>query len=162
MEVMARRAFVPVTAKVLGTAHRVLYRLSGGRIGATIWSLPVVLLTTTGRKTGKARTTALCTLRVDDDFVVIASFGGMERHPDWWLNLEHTPRATLQIGRQHVIVDARTATGEERARLWAKVVTRAPGYLNYARRTAREIPVVVLERLEVEAQASRSSPGRIR
>lgn len=151
-----RRALVPVTAKSLGAVHRALYRASGGRIGAHIWSLPVILLTTTGRTTGKARTTPLCALPHEDGFVVIASFGGMDRPPAWWLNLEHIPMATVQIGRERHRVTARTTAGEERARLWAQVVERAPGYLEYARRTAREIPVVVL------AQASRSSPGRIR
>jgi deazaflavin-dependent oxidoreductase (nitroreductase family) len=139
---------VPVTAKSLGAAHRVLYRTSGGRIGARIWSLPVILLTTTGRTTGKPRTTPLCALPLDDDFVVIASFGGMDYPPSWWLNLERNPDAFVQIGRERRRVIARTTTGDERARLWAQVVARAPGYLAYARRTTRIIPVVVLRSLE--------------
>jgi F420H(2)-dependent quinone reductase len=146
-----RRALVPITAKTLGTLHRTLYRSSGGRIGARIWNLPIVLLTTTGRTTRKARTTPLCALPLGNDFVVIASYGGMDRPPGWWLNLEHTPQATLQVGREQIVVSARTTSGDERARLWADVVARAPGYLNYARRTAREIPVVVLERSVVDA-----------
>lgn len=155
-----RRALVPVVAKTLGALHRSLYRASGGRIGARIWNLPIVLLTTTGRATGKARTTPLCALPVGNDLVVIASFGGMDRPPAWWLNLEHTPEATVQLGREQIVVAARTTSGDERIRLWAQIVERAPGYLNYARRTTREIPIVVLERSP--AQASRSSPGRIR
>jgi F420H(2)-dependent quinone reductase len=142
-----RRLFVPVTARSLGSLHRVLYRASGGRIVARIWSLPVILLTTTGRTTGKARTTPLCALPQDAGFVVIASFGGMDHPPSWWLNLEHNPEATVQIGRERLRVSARTTSGEERARLWAQVVERAPGYLGYARRTTREIPVVVLRRV---------------
>ena len=139
---------MPVAAKTLGAVHRVLYRASGGRIGATIWSLPIVLLTTTGRTTGKARTTPLCALPHGDGFVVIASFGGSDTPPSWWLNLEHSPRATVQIGREHRLVSARTTAGDEREQLWAEVVERAPGYLNYAQRTTREIPVVVLEPAE--------------
>jgi deazaflavin-dependent oxidoreductase (nitroreductase family) len=135
-----------VAAKSLGAVHRALYRASNGRIGARIWNLPVVLLSTTGRLTGKARTTPLCALPTGSDFVVIASFGGMDRPPAWWLNLETTPQATLQLGRDRFAVTARTTSGDERARLWAQVVERAPGYLGYARRTTREIPVVVLER----------------
>jgi deazaflavin-dependent oxidoreductase (nitroreductase family) len=141
-----RRLLVPVTVKSLGAVHRLLFRASGGRIGARLWNLPVILLTTTGRTTGKARTTPLCALPRDDGFVVIASFGGMDRPPAWWLNLERNPEATVQIGRERQRVTARTTTGEERARLWAQVVGRAPGYLGYARRTSREIPVVVLRR----------------
>jgi deazaflavin-dependent oxidoreductase (nitroreductase family) len=141
-----RRALIPAVTRSLGAVHRVLYRASGGRIGATIWNLPIVLLTTTGRTTGKLRTTPLCALRTGEDFVVIASFGGLDRPPAWWLNLERNPIATLQIGHERVLVDARTTSGEERARLWSQVVARAPGYLNYERRTTRVIPVVVLER----------------
>jgi deazaflavin-dependent oxidoreductase (nitroreductase family) len=139
---------VPVTARSLGAVHRVLYRASGGRIGARIWSLPVILLTTTGRTTGKPRTTPLCALPLDDGFVVIASFGGMDYPPSWWLNLERNPDAFVQIGRERRRVTARTTTGDERARLWGQVVKRAPGYLAYARRTTRVIPVVVLRLLE--------------
>jgi deazaflavin-dependent oxidoreductase (nitroreductase family) len=139
---------VPVTAKSLGAAHRVLYRVSGGRIVARIWSLPVILLTTTGRTTGKQRTTPLCALPQADGFVVIASFGGMDHPPAWWLNLERNPEAIVQIGRERRRVTARTTSGDERARLWAQVVERAPGYLAYARRTTRVIPVVVLRSLE--------------
>jgi deazaflavin-dependent oxidoreductase (nitroreductase family) len=137
---------VPVTAKSLGAVHRVLYRVSGGRIVARIWSLPVILLTTTGRTTGKQRTTPLCALPQADGFVVIASFGGMDHPPAWWLNLERNPEAIVQIGRERRRVTARTTSGDERARLWAQVVERAPGYLAYARRTTRVIPVVVLRR----------------
>ena len=143
-----RRSLVPVAAKTLGAVHRVLYRASGGRIGARIWNLPIVLMTTTGRTTGKPRTTPLCALPHGDGFVVIASFGGSDTPPGWWLNLEHAPRATVQIGRARHLVAARTTTGGEREQLWAEIVERAPGYLTYAKRTSREIPIVVLERLE--------------
>lgn len=139
---------MPVAAKTLGAVHRVLYRASGGRIGATIWNLPIVLLTTDGRKTGKPRTTPLCALPHGDAFVVIASFGGSDTPPGWWLNLEHSPRATLQVGRELHVVAARTTAGDEREQLWAEIVERAPGYLTYAKRTSREIPVVVLERVD--------------
>jgi deazaflavin-dependent oxidoreductase (nitroreductase family) len=140
-----RHALVPVTARTLGAIHRALYRASGGRIVATIWGLPIVLLTTTGRRSGKPRTTPLCAWRTGDTFVVIASFGGMDHPPRWWLNLQAAPAASLQVGREHIAVTARTTSGDERAQLWSQVVERAPGYLGYARRTAREIPVIVLE-----------------
>ena len=124
--------------------HRVAYRASGGRIGARIWGLPIVLLTTTGRRSGEPRTTPLCVLPHGSDFVAIASFGGLDTPPWWWLNLQNDPRATIQLGRTRRRVTARTTSGDERDRLWAEVTARAPGYLGYARRTRREIPVVVL------------------
>jgi deazaflavin-dependent oxidoreductase (nitroreductase family) len=131
--------------KYLGALHRGLYRVSGGRIGGRVWDLPVVLLTTTGRRSGKQRTVPLCSLRDGDDVVVIASYGGLDRPPAWWLNLEANPHAELLSGRTHRSVTARNAAPEERARLWSEVTARAPGYLEYERRTAREIPVVILQ-----------------
>jgi response regulator NasT len=142
-----RRLLVPVVARRLGALHRLLYRATGGRVGSTIWNLPVILLTSSGRSTGKPRTTPLCALPRDDGWVVVASFGGQDEPPGWWLNLEHDPNATVQIGRERQHVTARTTTGAERERLWAEVVARAPGYLRYARRTTRELPVLVLPRV---------------
>ena len=131
--------------KYLGAVHRLLYRASGGRIGGRVWGLRVVLLTTTGRRTGKARTVALCSLPDGADVVVIASYGGLDQHPAWWLNLEARPQAELQTGRERRTVTARTAAADERARLWAELTARAPGYLDYERRTTREIPLIILQ-----------------
>lgn len=140
----AHRLFVRGALKSVGGLHRGLYRLSGGRVGARVWGLSILLLTTTGRKTGKARTTPLCFLPDGDDLVVIASNGGMDWFPSWWLNLEQSPHATVQIGREHRQVTARKASPDEQARLWTQVTTRAPGYLKYQQRTRRKIPVVIL------------------
>jgi deazaflavin-dependent oxidoreductase (nitroreductase family) len=136
---------VRAATKYLGAVHRVLYRASGGRIGGRVWGLRVVLLTTTGRRTGKARTVALCSLPDGADVVVIASYGGLDQHPAWWLNLEARPQAELQTGRERRAVTARAAAADERARLWAELTARAPGYLDYERRTTREIPLVILQ-----------------
>jgi F420H(2)-dependent quinone reductase len=127
-----------------GALHRLLYRVSGGRIGGSLWGLRIVLLTTTGRRTGKRRTVPLCSLRDGGDVVVIGSYGGLDRPPAWSLNLEADPQAELEDGRGRRSVVARTASPEERARLWAEVTARAPGYLDYERRTSREIPVILL------------------
>lgn len=135
--------------KTLGGLHKLLYRTSGGRLGGRIWGLSILLLTTTGRKTGKSRTTPLCFLPAGDDLVVVASNGGMDWFPSWWLNLLHEPRATVQVGRTRRAVRAREATPEERARLWKELTAIAPGYLKYQQRTQREIPLGILEpRLE--------------
>ena len=140
-----RPLVVRLATHYLGALHRLLYRASGGRIGRRIWGLEIVLLTTTGRTSGRARTVALCSLRDGKSFVVIASYGGLDRSPSWWLNLRREPRATVQLGRERHAVVAREATGDERSRLWAEVTARAPGYLDYERRTARRIPVVLLD-----------------
>jgi deazaflavin-dependent oxidoreductase (nitroreductase family) len=134
--------------RYLGALHRLLYRASGGRIGGRVWDLPIVLLTTTGRHTGKPRTVPLCSFRDGDDVVVIASYGGLDQPPAWWLNLEASPHAELLEGRTHRAVVARNAAPDERARLWAELTARAPGYLEYERRTNREIPVVILQPLD--------------
>ena len=140
-----RDLVVRVVTRYGGALHRFLYRASGGRIGGHAWGLRVVLLTTTGRRTGKRRTVPLCSLRDGDATVVIASYGGLDRPPAWWLNLEAHPDAQLEDGRDRRAMRARTASPEERARLWAEVTAKAPGYLEYERRTSREIPVVILE-----------------
>jgi deazaflavin-dependent oxidoreductase (nitroreductase family) len=143
-ETAGRRLLVRSTTRYLGALHRLLYRATGGRIGARVWDLPVVLLTTTGRRSGKKRTVPLCSFRDGDDIVVIASYGGLDQPPAWWLNLEANPQAEVQDGRTRRAVTARNADPEERARLWAEVTARAPGYREYERRTTREIPVVIL------------------
>jgi F420H(2)-dependent quinone reductase len=128
------------------TLHGGLYRLSGGRIGAHVAGLPVLLLTTTGRKTGKPRTVPLGYLEWGDALVVIGSRGGAPRHPDWYLNLEVHPTVEVRIGREHRRLWARRATTEEAGRLWPEVLARAPGYGRYRAKTSREIPLVLLER----------------
>jgi deazaflavin-dependent oxidoreductase (nitroreductase family) len=144
-ETASRRLLVRSVTRYLGALHRLLYRASGGRIGGRLWNLPVVLLTTTGRQSGKRRTVPLCAFRDGEDTVVIASYGGLDQPPAWWLNLEANPQAELLDGRARRAVTARTASPTERARLWAEVTARAPGYLDYDRRTEREIPVVILQ-----------------
>ena len=143
-ETAGRRLLVRAATRYLGALHRLAYRASGGRIGGRLWDLPVVLLSTTGRRTGKQRTVPLCSFRDGDDVVVIASYGGLDQPPSWWLNLEADPHAELTDGRTRRDVTARNADPDDRARLWAEVTARAPGYLAYERRTTREIPVVIL------------------
>jgi deazaflavin-dependent oxidoreductase (nitroreductase family) len=124
--------------------HPALYRWTGGRIGGSMMNLPVLLLTTKGRRSGEPRTRALMYLPKGDGFVVIASYLGEPRHPDWWLNLRADPRASIQVGGQRLDVAAREADGEERTRLWQEIVARQADYAEYQRRTDRRIPVVVL------------------
>lgn len=105
----------------------------------------MLLLTTTGRRSGKSRTTPLLYLRDGDALAVVASNGGRDWPPAWWLNLQREPRAAVELGRERRAVTARKAAPEEHARLWAEFTRRYGGYETYAQRTTREIPVVVLE-----------------
>jgi deazaflavin-dependent oxidoreductase (nitroreductase family) len=125
--------------------HVVLYRASGGRIaGRFRKTAPVLLLTTTGRKSGKRRTTPLLYVEEAGRYVVVASVGGAPKHPAWYLNMSADPAATIQIGGRRLAVSAETASPEERVRLWALATRMYPQYDDYQAKTAREIPVVIL------------------
>jgi F420H(2)-dependent quinone reductase len=137
--------------KTLGRSHRAVYRLTRGRLLNRVAGMPVLLLTTTGRRSGRARTTPLTYFETRDELVVVASNGGEDRPPAWWLNLREQPQATITIGTRSHAVTARTATGEEHERLWPMITTAYPGYAAYARRTTRPIPVVVLARTKENA-----------
>lgn len=125
--------------------HVNIYRSTGGLLGG--WMLaPVLLLTTTGRRSQRQRTTPLTFFPEGQDFVVIASYGGGPSHPAWWLNLQAQPQAEVEVGPARHAVTAREAEGEERERLWGRVTGWMPTYAFYQSRTERRIPVVVLER----------------
>ena len=133
------------TLKVIGTLHRLLYRCSGGRIGGTLRGGPVLLLTTTGRKTGQERTWPLCYLPASgDELVLVASAGGAPRHPAWYSNLRADPRVSIRLGGRSTKMVARTAEESERARLWERIVQQYPVVSSYQRKSGREIPVVIL------------------
>jgi F420H(2)-dependent quinone reductase len=135
-----RRAFM----KTMGASHHALYRASGGRIGGRLMGMPVLFLTTTGRKSGKRRVSPLLFIADGENVVVVGSNGGSAYVPAWWLNLSASPAAEIQIGRKRTKVVAREAVGEERARLWAEFTSHYSGYETYQGRTDRTIPVVVL------------------
>jgi F420H(2)-dependent quinone reductase len=133
-----------VMLKAMVSVGVFLYRLTGGGIGGRVQSLPVLLLTTTGRKSGKTRTVPVGFLRDGSAYVIIASNAGLPQHPAWFLNLKSHPEATVQVKRQHTQVKAETANPEKRRELWARLMEVAPGYGRYQQRTTREIPVVIL------------------
>jgi deazaflavin-dependent oxidoreductase (nitroreductase family) len=130
--------------KGLSRAHLAVHRVTKGRVLDSVAGMPVLLLTTTGRRSGKARTTPLTFFRDGADLVVIASNGGADRPPDWSLNLQQTPRAVVEIGTDKLVVTARSASEHERERLWAVVTAIYAGYARYQERTTRRIPVVLL------------------
>lgn len=125
--------------------HSFVYRATGGRVGGRIVGGPVLLLTTTGRKSGKKRTVPLLYLEDGENLVLVASNGGAPVHPTWWLNLRANPEATVEVGREKLRVRAEEASPREKERLWSKLVEMYGGYETYRRRTDREIPVVLLK-----------------
>jgi F420H(2)-dependent quinone reductase len=131
--------------RIVGGIHRRLYLLTGGKVGGQIGKLPVLLLTTTGRKSGQPRTQPLAFTKTSDGYAVIASKGGSAKDPLWYLNLRANPLAEVTVGRETRKVRARDAHGEERERLWRALSDLYPGYDKYAQRANRQIPVVVLE-----------------
>lgn len=130
--------------RALSKVHLAIHGLSRGRVLDRLAGMPVLLLTTTGRRSGRARTTPLTFFRDGDDLVVIASNGGADRAPDWSLNLRQNPRAIVQIGRDRLTVQASTAGPEERERLWAGITATYSGYAAYQQKTPRRIPVLIL------------------
>lgn len=129
----------------LWRAHRFLFRASGGRIGAQAGSLPVLLLSVRGRKSGVARDVVLNYIRDGGRYVVYASHAGGDREPPWWLNLRDAGQAEVMLAGERFRVRAREAEGAERERLWSDVTRRDDAYAEYEKRTARRIAVVVLE-----------------
>lgn len=129
----------------IANVHVALYQRTGGRWGVDRPGAPALLLTTTGRKTGQPRTTALYYLPDGDRQVLVASYVGDDRHPQWYLNLVAQPRATAQVGTVSHDVLARVLTGDERADIWPRLVENWPGYAGYQDRTERELPVIALE-----------------
>jgi deazaflavin-dependent oxidoreductase (nitroreductase family) len=124
--------------------HAALFRLTDGRIGGRMGGQRILLLTTTGRASGRPRTVPLTYFEDGERLVIIASAGGAARDPAWWRNLQARPEAEVQLAGERRRVRARIASAEERARLWPRVKRENPAYAEYEQRTAREIPVVLL------------------
>jgi F420H(2)-dependent quinone reductase len=137
-----------VMLKAMVSVGVFLYRLTGGGIGGRVQSLPVLLLTTTGRTSGKTRTVPVGFLRDGSAYVIIASNAGLPRHPAWFLNRESEPSATIQVKKRQMQVKAETANPEKRRELWARLMEVAPGYGRYQKQTTREIPLVILHPLD--------------
>jgi deazaflavin-dependent oxidoreductase (nitroreductase family) len=126
--------------------HEAVFRSTGGRVLGRAGGMPVLILTTTGRKTGKKRTTMLTSpLQEDGRIIIVGSYGGDDRHPAWFLNLRDKPDVEVTMGGRTRAMRARVASGEEKADLWPKVVARYGNYDGYQQRTQRDIPLVILE-----------------
>jgi deazaflavin-dependent oxidoreductase (nitroreductase family) len=133
-----------VDYSLLGDNHVQAYRESDGEVGYEWNGAPTLLLTTTGRRSGEPRTSALIYARDGEDYLIVGSVGGMPKHPAWYLNLQANPQASIQVKAEHLDVVARTAKDDEKPRLWALVNEVWPNYEKYQSRTERVIPIVVL------------------
>jgi deazaflavin-dependent oxidoreductase (nitroreductase family) len=145
---MTDRYFTPKgrLLRWITTAHRTMYRASGGRLGTKARGLPTLLLTTTGRRSGQLHTIPLPFLADSDvdAMIVVASYAANPKHPAWYLNLVDQPEVSVQYRGVSRAMRAETATGERRLALWTRLESEAPWYIEYQRRTDREIPVVIL------------------
>ena len=126
-------------------AHIERYVATGGEEGHLWRGVPTLLLTTTGRRSGQPRRTALIYGRDGDRYLVVASKGGAAEHPLWYLNLREQPEVELQVGAERMRARARTATPEEKPELWRTMSAIWPAYDDYQTKTARDIPVVILD-----------------
>lgn len=147
--------------RIADRATRLVYRLSGGRLGGRQGRYDMLLLTTTGRKTGRARVHTLLFIRDGERYVVCASNFGAPTHPAWYVNLRANPRALVQDGRRRLAVVAYDATREERERLWARLAEVWPFFNSYQRGNPRLIPVVVLAPVEGHAEQGQVSQGEV-
>lgn len=136
-----------LTLKTMNTVHRLLLKASGGRLGWNLSRMPALELTTTGRKSGQPRSVMLTSpYREGTTIVVVASRGGDDTHPAWFLNLRDNPRVEVAMkGGPPKLMTARVATPDERARLWPLVIADHKNYAGYQTKTEREIPLVLLE-----------------
>jgi deazaflavin-dependent oxidoreductase (nitroreductase family) len=135
-----------IATRAVTGVHRAVFRLSDGRLANRGYGMPVLELTTTGRKTGKRRSTMLTSPVQDgDNVVLVASYGGDDRHPTWFLNLRDDPKVEITMNGRTRSMRARVASPEEKATLWPRVIAAHKGYAQYQERTDRDIPLVILE-----------------
>jgi deazaflavin-dependent oxidoreductase (nitroreductase family) len=138
----------PKTIRLMGRIHRWLWSFTGRKFGNSVGEVPFLMLTTKGRKTGRARTTPVLYLQDGADFIIVASFGGNDMHPAWYLNLEHCPEAEVTVKGAHRRVLARKVSAEEKKLIWPRLVGLYPQFTSYQRRTSREIPLMRLSRAD--------------
>ena len=136
-----------VAVQLMSRLNTWIYRASRGRLGNKFMrGAPVFLLVTRGRKSGEERTAPLIYVEDGDDFLVVASKGGMSHHPAWYLNLEADPQCAVEIGARRIPTTATRLSAEEKRALWPRICEVYPDYDDYQKRTTRDIPVIRLRR----------------
>ena len=131
--------------KAINCVHRAVFKASGGKLVNKGAGMPVLVLTTTGRQSGQARSTMLTSpLQFDGKVVIVASRGGSDRNPDWLLNLQANPKVEVEMDGSKRAMTAHIAEVAEKADLWPKIIGPHPHYGGYQKKTERDIPVVVL------------------
>ncbi|OBF87990.1 hypothetical protein A5791_18940 [Mycobacterium sp. 852002-51163_SCH5372311] len=135
-----------VIIKWMSRINTWLYKATGGKLGGKfLQGAPVALLTTTGRKTGQPRASPLLYMRDGDRVIVVASHGGREKNPMWYLNLKADPKVSVQIKDEVLHLKARDASDDERAKYWPQLVKMYSSYEDYQSWTERKIPIVICE-----------------
>jgi len=132
-------------AKTFTSLHAGVYRATKGKVGGKFGAAKILLLTTTGRKSGQPRTTPLNYYSDGDRIVLIASNNGQDHDPAWYLNIVANPSVSIQRGAETVTRAARVATPDEKAELWPKIIAWYKGYAKYQAKTSRNIPLVIVE-----------------
>jgi deazaflavin-dependent oxidoreductase (nitroreductase family) len=133
-------------AKFVTRLHRLTFDVSKGKVAGNVGGMPVVKLTTVGKKSGQRRSTMLTSPLVEgDNVVLVASYGGDDRNPAWYSNLAADPDVEIVMNGARKRMRARVAEGDERTRLWEALTAEHANYAGYQRKTLRQIPVVVLE-----------------
>jgi deazaflavin-dependent oxidoreductase (nitroreductase family) len=133
-----------VLTRIFVRLHTFVYRLTGGRIGGRWGKAPILLLTTTGRRSCEPRTTPLLYFKYGDPFVVVATNDGASENPQWYRNLQAHPEAKIQVGSRRIEVVAAEVKGDERERLWNRLVEIYANYDRDQNRASRVLPVVIL------------------
>jgi deazaflavin-dependent oxidoreductase (nitroreductase family) len=136
--------------KTMNRVHRIVLGATGGRMGWRAGGMPVIELTTTGRRSGQPRRTMLTSpAQEGSTLVIVASRGGDDHHPAWYLNLRDRPEVTVSMdGQRPRRMRAETASAEDRARLWPLITADHRNYAGYQRKTTRQIPLVLLHPID--------------
>ena len=133
--------------KFVTVAHRALFRWSGGRVGASMGGIDIVMVDTIGRKSGKVRTIPIACYPCGDDVAVVASNNGSDKDPLWLLNLRAQPEVDIQLGRQRYRSRAEELSREEAEKLWPAIIENNPRQAQYREQSSRELPIICFRRL---------------